>query len=398
MPERKLILAIAAVAALSAGAWWFTQPEKPAATTAAAAKPAPAGKPARVPVTVVAAARRDVPVSVKLAATVYANATVTVKSRLDSQIVAVHFADGDRVKQGDLLFELDNRALKAQRAELQANLQRDTVQLKNARLQYERSKKLSGQGFVTSEKLEQDKTTAEAQEASLAATKATLENIDVQLDYTLVRAPISGRAGTITVTAGNTVKANDTSGLVTINQIDPILVQFSVPQRYYDGVRAAMARGKLGVTATRAETGVALTGHLEYIDNAIDPGTGTFVARARFDNPDEKLWPGMFVDVLLTLDTLKDALVIPAAALQGKDGKPFVYVANTAQQAEKRDVTARLLEDTAVIESGLQPGDLVIADGLLRVTAGTALDIPGPKPPAGDRDATDKGDPAKGAP
>lgn len=389
-PNKGLMI-VAALLLVGGGVWWVSQKSAEKAPTAAAGKMA--AKPANVPVVVAQAARRDVPVSVKLAATVYANATVTVKSRMDSQIVAVHFQDGDKVKQGDLLFELDNRALKAQRAELQANLQRDTVQLKNARLQYERSKKLITQGFVTNEKLDQDKTTYEAQEASLAATKATLENIDVQMDYTLVRAPISGRAGTITVTAGNTVKANDTTGLVTINQIDPILVQFSVPQRYYDSVRAAMARGKLGVNATRAETGATLIGNLEYIDNAIDLGTGTFVARARFDNPDEKLWPGMFVDVLLTLDTLKDVLVIPAAALQGKEGQQFVYVANAAKQAEKRAVTARLLEDNAVIETGLQPGDQVVTDGLLRVSEGAALEIAQPKPTTPTIDGVAKGAP-----
>lgn len=380
---------VAALLLAGGGYWWVNQKSANSTPAVAVGKAAPA-KPSSVLVMVAPAVRRDVPVSVKLAATVYANATVMVKSRLDSQIVAVHFEDGDKVKQGDLLFELDNRALKAQRAELQANLQRDAVQLKNAKLQYERSKKLIAQGFVTNEKLDQDKTTFEAQEASLAATKATLENIDVQMDYTLVRAPISGRAGTITVTAGNTVKANDTTGLVTINQIDPILVQFSVPQRYYDGVRAAMARGKLGVNATRAETGVTLSGNLEYIDNAIDLGTGTFVARARFDNPDEKLWPGMFVDVVLTLDTLKDALVIPGAALQGKDGKTFVYIVNAAQKAEKRVITARLLEDNAVVESGLQPEDKVVVDGLLRVTEGAALDITMPKVPEVADDTTAK--------
>lgn len=389
-PNKGLMI-VAALLLVGGGVWWVSQKSAEKAPTAAAGKMA--AKPANVPVVVAQAARRDVPVSVKLAATVYANATVTVKSRMDSQIVAVHFQDGDKVRQGDLLFELDNRALKAQRAELQANLQRDTVQLKNAKLQYERSKKLITQGFVTNEKLDQDKTTYEAQEASLAATKATLENIDVQMDYTLVRAPISGRAGTITVTAGNTVKANDTTGLVTINQIDPILVQFSVPQRYYDSVRAAMARGKLGVNATRAETGATLIGNLEYIDNAIDLGTGTFVARARFDNPDEKLWPGMFVDVLLTLDTLKDVLVIPAAALQGKEGQQFVYVANAAKQAEKRAVTARLLEDNAVIETGLQPGDQVVTDGLLRVSEGAALEIAQPKPTTPAVDGVAKGAP-----
>ena len=383
-------LAVVAALLLAGGGYWWVNQKSANSTPAVAVSKAAPAKPSSVLVMVAPAARRDVPVSVKLAATVYANATVMVKSRLDSQIVAVHFEDGDKVKQGDLLFELDNRALKAQRAELQANLQRDAVQLKNAKLQYERSKKLIAQGFVTNEKLDQDKTTFEAQEASLAATKATLENIDVQMDYTLVRAPISGRAGTITVTAGNTVKANDTTGLVTINQIDPILVQFSVPQRYYDGVRAAMARGKLGVNATRAETGVTLSGNLEYIDNAIDLGTGTFVARARFDNPDEKLWPGMFVDVVLTLDTLKDALVIPGAALQGKDGKTFVYIVNAAQKAEKRVITARLLEDNAVVESGLQPEDKVVVDGLLRVTEGAALDITMPKVPEVADDTTAK--------
>lgn len=392
MSQNSTRWSLAVVAALllaGGGYWWVNQKSANSTPAVAVGKAAPA-KPSSVLVMVAPAVRRDVPVSVKLAATVYANATVMVKSRLDSQIVAVHFEDGDKVKQGDLLFELDNRALKAQRAELQANLQRDAVQLKNAKLQYERSKKLIAQGFVTNEKLDQDKTTFEAQEASLAATKATLENIDVQMDYTLVRAPISGRAGTITVTAGNTVKANDTTGLVTINQIDPILVQFSVPQRYYDGVRAAMARGKLGVNATRAETGVTLSGNLEYIDNAIDLGTGTFVARARFDNPDEKLWPGMFVDVVLTLDTLKDALVIPGAALQGKDGKTFVYIVNAAQKAEKRVITARLLEDNAVVESGLQPEDKVVVDGLLRVTEGAALDITMPKVPEVADDTTAK--------
>lgn len=385
MSERKHRLGLIAVTLLllaGGAAWVGNQKDADKTGGKAAAAKAPS-----VPVVATPAVKGDVPVSVKLAATVYANATVTVKSRLDSQIVAVHFQDGDKVKQGDLLFELDNRALKAQRAELQANMQRDAVQLKNAKQQYERSKKLMVQGFVTNEKLDQDKTAYEAQEASLAATRATLDNIDVQMDYTLVRAPISGRAGTIAVTAGNNVKANDTTGLVTINQIDPILVQFSVPQRYYDNVRAAMARGKLGVSATRAETGATLSGSLEYIDNAIDLGTGTFVARARFDNPDEKLWPGMFVDVLLTLDTIKDALVVPAAAIQGREGSQFVYVVNAAKQAEKRKITAHLQEDTAVVESGLQPGEQVVTDGLLRVVEGTALDITAPKPTAADNAA-----------
>jgi multidrug efflux system membrane fusion protein len=362
---------VATILLLSLGAvvwWWYTQ------HSAGAEKSAPPTV-QTVRATAVTAKKQDVPQIVKLAATVYANATVAVKSRLDSQVMTVHFQDGDRVEKGALLFELDNRALNAQRAQLQANLQRDVVQLKNTKAQFERSQKLIGQGFVTNEKLDQDKTAYEAQEASLAATKATLDNINIQMDYALIRAPISGRAGTIAVTAGNTVKANDTSALVTINQIDPILIQFSVPQRYYDVLKAAMARGKITVTATRAETSAALNGELEYIDNNIDLTTGTFVARARFNNADEKLWPGMFVDVVMTLDTLKDALVIPAAALQGKDNKQFVFVVTPEHKAARRAVVAMVQNDIAIVKDGLQTNEQVIADGLLRVTDGAVLDL-----------------------
>lgn len=362
---------VAAILLLSLGAvvwWWFTQRSVDAEKSTPPAVQA-------VRVTAVMAKKQDVPQIVKLAATVYANATVAVKSRLDSQVMTVHFQDGDRVEKGALLFDLDNRALNAQRAQLQANLQRDMVQLKNTKAQFERSQKLIGQGFVTNEKLDQDKTAYEAQEASLAATKATLDNINIQMDYALIRAPISGRAGTIAVTAGNTVKANDTSALVTINQIDPILIQFSVPQRYYDALKAAMARGKITVTAARAETSTALNGELEYIDNNIDLTTGTFVARARFNNADEKLWPGMFVDVVMTLDTLKDALVIPAAALQGKDNKQFVFVVTPTHTAARRAVVAMVQNDIAIVKDGLQLNEQVIADGLLRVTDGAVLDL-----------------------
>ncbi len=376
----KVVGLVLCVLVLGGGWYWYNGRVKAQNAEKAATSAMTGGKAAAaVPVTVVPVKRQDLPQQVKLAATVYANATVSVKARLDSQVMTVQFADGDKVNKGDLLFELDNRALKAQQAELQANLQRDSVQLKNAKTQYERSQKLIGQGFVTSEKLDQDKTAYEAQIASVAATKATLDNIGVQLDYTLIRAPITGRAGTIAVTAGNNVKANDTTPLVTINQIDPILVQFAVPQRYYDAVRAAMARGKLGVSATRAETGASLSGNLEYIDNNIDLNTGTFVARARFDNPDEKLWPGMFVDVVLTLDTIKDALIVPAAAIQGKDNKQFIYVVDKDKKAAKRPVTVTLQDDVAVVKDGVQEGDQVIADGLLRVTEGVALEFSAPK-------------------
>lgn len=364
---KKLGLMVAGLLVLAGGLWWQRTPEAGAGKEGA--------KPAVVRVTAMPVQKRDVPQLVRMPGTVYANETVALKSRLDSQILDVHFQDGDRVERGALLFTLDNRALKAQRAELAANLQRDTVQLKNAKAQFERSEKLSAQGYTTTEKLQQDRTAYEAQQASVGATKAALDNLDVQLDYTLIRAPISGRAGTIAVTQGNTVKANDATPLVTINQIDPILVQFAVPQRYYDQLKTAMSSGKMPVQAVRAETGVTLAGNLEYIDNAIDQSNGAFTARARFGNAEEKLWPGMFVDVVLTLGTLRDPLVIPANAVQGGEGAQFVYAVSANGTAERRPVKAQLQDDNiAVILEGVRVGEQIVTDGLLRVTDGAKIE------------------------
>ncbi len=376
MANNKLLAALA-LAALAGGGWWYygqTQEAKPQGT-----------KPTAARVTVARAVQQDVPVTLRLPATVHAQATVAVKSRLDSQINKILFKDGDRVEQGAALFELDNRALKAQRAQQAANLQRDQIQLKNAKAQYDRSLKLSSQDYVASEKLEQDKTNFEAQQAVVEATRAQLESLDIELDYTTIKAPIAGRAGTIAVTAGNNVKANDTEPLVTINQIDPIWVQFAVPQRHYDALRQAMTLGKVAVTATRPESGVTLHGALDYIDNKIDANNGTFAARASFGNAEEKFWPGMFVDVSLPLETLKGVLTIPAGAVTEANNEQIIFAVAADNKAQRRKIKAKIEDKLAIIVEGVQAGEMVVTDGLLRVTEGAALTFdaaPAPASPA----------------
>ena len=371
--RRAAVMAGLAGLLLAAGGGWLWQ-------RTGQAKPPPQAQAVRV--VMVMAARRDMPQEVQLVGTVYPNLSVAVKSRLDSQVTEVLFRDGGRVQRGDILFRLDDRSLQAERAQLAANLQRDTVQLNNAKAQYERSAQLMKQGFVTREKLGQDKTAYEAGSAAVAGTKAALDNIEVLLGHTVIHAPITGRTGTIAATAGNNVKTND-QPLVTINQVDPILVQFAVPQRHFDRLKAAMSAGQVQVQASRQEMAEPMNGALDYIDNNIDQSNGSFIARARFDNPDEKLWPGMFVSVRLTLDTIMGALVVPAPAIQGDEGSRFVFIADPAtQKAVKRAVTILPQPgDQAIITGGLQEGEQVITDGLLRVMEGTALEIAAqPKP------------------
>jgi multidrug efflux system membrane fusion protein len=370
---RPLIFLLGAVLVLAGGGWgvkqyFFSAKE----TKVAAITPA-------VHVVVAAVTRSDVPQLVKQVGAVYPYLAVAVKSRQDSQVVAVQFHDGDRVNQGDVLFKLDDRSLLAQRAQLAANFDRDTVQLKNAKATLDRSQQLIAQGYVTHEKLEQDKTAFEAQRAALAATKAAMDSTQVALDYATIRAPISGRAGTITATVGNNVKNND-QPLVTINQVDPILVQIAVPQRYFDRLKAAMGGEKLIVIASRPEMATPVEGTLEYIDNAIDASTGTFVVRARFANPQEKLWPGMFVDTALNLGALKNLPTVPTPAVQGSADNHFVFVVDpVTKKAAKRSIKITGQgDDVTVIDNGLQDGEFVVVDGILRLTDGAMVDFVAP--------------------
>lgn len=344
--SKKLWLLLAAVAGTAW--WWLSQGSEDAG-----------GKPPVI-VRVAAAESRDVPIALKNVGTVVTYDSVAVRARLDSQVMEVRFKDGDYVEKGDLLFVLDDRSLKA-------DLAREEAQLANLKQQYERIRQLAAKEYDTQANLDAAKAAYEAQAAAT-------ESLRVLLDYTRITAPISGRTGTIAITAGNTVKANDAQELVTINQVKPIRVQVSLPQRYLDHVRQAMAGGTVTVAAMRDGGGVS-QGALEYIDNSVDQSTGTFAARASFPNEDEALWPGMFVSLVLTLGEEKNALTVPEVAIQhGQDGD-FVFAVAGGKAAKKNVAVARLQDSIAVIESGLAAGEQVAVDGLMSLSDGSAVTI-----------------------
>jgi len=327
-----------------------------------------------VPVSVASVVSQDIPLQIQAVGTVMPFQSVAIKSRIESQIVAVKFRDGDVVKKGDLLFVLDDRTIKAQLDKAKAELVRDKAQLEDLKLQYERNKSLTEGRAISKQVVESSKFAVQAQTALVTADMAAVDNISVQLGYTQILAPIDGRTGTITSTVGNNVKVNDVP-LVTINQIQPILVQSSLPQGSFDEVRRAMHAGAVAVTAIMENSAAVAAGTLEYIDNTIDKSTGTFVARALFANADEALWPGMLVSVMLTIGQDENAIVIPEVAVQNSYSGDFVFVI-AEEKAQKRAITVkRNIESMAIISAGLKVGETVATDGMLSLSDGTTVSI-----------------------
>lgn len=338
-----------------------------------------------VKVTLAPVVRQSVPLSVQLPANVIAYETVAVKSRIDSQIIDVKFHDGDAVQAGQALFVLDDRSLKAQIKQLQASVQKEKAQLENARLQYERAKVLVENKAISKAQYDAAKATYESQLAMVGETQASLDNTAVLLSYSTITAPITGRAGTINVTKGNNVKANDTQALVTINQVSPIRIQFAIPERYYAQVKTAMASA-VPVRAAGTQGAEQAEGTLEYIDNTIDPTTGAFTARAKFANEKETLWPGMFVNATLELGSDENVLTVPAVAVQGDTGNNFVFKAVDNKAVKTPVEIARSKGDVTIIAKGLAEGDNVLVDGLMRVTDGATIDSAPAKDAAKDVD------------
>ena len=345
------------------------------------------GKPP-VSVTVAEVKTQNVPIQIREVGTVVVYESVAVKARLDSQLMEVLVKDGQHVNQGDLMFVLDDRILNALMKQQQANLLRDRAQMENARVQLERIQKLSKNGFATQAALDQSKATFETQKAAAASSEAAIEDVRTQLQYTRITAPISGRIGTINVTRGNNVRINDTQPMVTINQLSPIRVQTAVAQRYFDAVRGAMQQGGVQAVVSRDGQPDIGGGTVEYIDNTVDSTTGTFVLRARFENSDEKLWPGMFVNITLRLGENKGALVVPQTAIQqGQEGE-YVFVIKDCKSTKRNVKVARTENETAVIAEGLQLGEKVATDGMMSLGDDSKVIIPNDKTcaaPSGDK-------------
>lgn len=337
-----------------------------------------------VPVTVAAVTAKSVPVRLQAVGNGEAYATVAIKARVDGQIDKAFFTEGQDVQAGELLFQLDPRALRAQLAEAEARLAGDQAQLKNAQAKDRRYRDLLARNFVSGEFYAQVRTDLDALQASVRAAQATVDNARVQLEYTTIRSPVSGRTGKILIQPGNLVKANDTSPLVVINQISPIHVGFTVPEQHLEAIRQAMAAGPLAVTARPpGGEGTAATGRLAFIDNAVDASTGTIRLRAVFDNADKALWPGAFLNVTVTLREQPGALVVPATAVQSGPRGQYVFVVGAERKVALREVVVDRVEDAeVVIAQGLAAGEEVVASGQLRLTPGSTVTIQAGSPGA----------------
>jgi multidrug efflux system membrane fusion protein len=332
--------------------------------------------PRAVPVVAETADRKNVPLQVKAIGNVEAYNTVTIKSQVNGEIAEVHFREGQDVKQGKLLFQIDPRPFESTLRQAESALERDRAQAKNAEEESRRYATLAGKGFVSVQEYDRARTNAAALDAVVKADEAAVENARLQLEYTAIKAPIDGRTGAIAIQKGNVVKANDIP-LVTINQITPIYVTFSVPEQDLANIKRHQASGDLHVEANVSNNGGrSVAGKLTFIDNKVNTQTGTILLKATFPNRSHALWPGQFVEVLLTLTTERDRTVVPAPAVQTGQQGQFVYVVKDDMTVEMRPVTvARTVDNRAVIEKGVQPGETVVTDGQLRLVPGARVEI-----------------------
>jgi multidrug efflux system membrane fusion protein len=309
-----------------------------------------------------------------------------VKSLMDGAIAQVHFEEGEEVEEGKVLFTLDDRVIQAQLRQAQANLERDRAQLERFHLEVRRQTTLANRGVSPQQKVEEVTTSEAVYEAAVRAGEAAVENARVNLAYMTIRAPITGRTGSISSKRGNVVKAVDTfpgsMPLVTITQMRPIYVAFTVPERHLADIRAALARERLSVVVTvSGQPNNSVTGALTFLDNQVDASTGTIALKATFANDDMALWPGQFVNVKLTLAIEENALAVPSAAVQLGQNGPYVFIIKPDSTVELRLVrVGRAVDDRTVIAEGLAAGEHVVVDGQLRLTNGTRVAI---RQPAG---------------
>jgi RND family efflux transporter MFP subunit len=363
-----IVLAGAAVAAYRMMPGRGTGDALPGAASAASA----AASAPPVSVATVRAAARDVPVLLQATGSVMAVNSVEVRPQIGSVVTKVHFREGQFVKAGELLFTLDSRADEANVAKAQAQLQKDQAALADAQRQLARSRELFAQNFISQGAVDTNQALVDGQNAGVAADRAALEAARVNLGYSRIVAPSSGRAGAVNVFAGSTVQANQTT-LVTITQLDPILVSFSLPQRYLPDVLAALADGGSVVTAALPAGGTRIEGRLRFVDNTVDASTGTVRVKAIFNNKDQRLWPGAFVNVELTARTLKDAVVVPqAAVVQGPRGRN-VYVVGPDNKALQKPVDVVLPSGADAVVTGIEAGERVVVDGRQNLRPGSRV-------------------------
>ena len=424
MGSRSVVAAVVFVVLAGGGGYYYQQTEKNAANAAAdkgdgakggsaradgkggdgkgaPGKGGPGGPGAQRPAPVLVAnvEQRDIPLKVNVAGRTEAFSTVTMRSRIDGQILGVHYQAGQQIKKGQTLVSLDGRALRAQLDQMNANLARDRAQLDKAKADLVRQTDLLAKGFISSATLDGFKATVQTLEATVNADLAAIDLAKVNLSYTTIAAPMNGIAGAVLAFPGGSVKASDTP-LVVINQLNPLYVTFSLPESQLKEISRDSTAGKLKVEARPPGAGSAVvTGELAFIDNTVDTATGTIQMKAKLDNPGEKLTPGQFVEVAMTVRELPGALLIPAEAMQAGPNGNFVYVAKPDQTVELRMVQVITGDkQMLIVEKGLKPGEKVVTDGQLRLTPGARYEVRVPGGSGGaDRGGKGGRDGAKGS-
>jgi multidrug efflux system membrane fusion protein len=336
-----------------------------------------------VPVAVAKAEVRDMPVVLSGLGSVEAFNTVAVKSRLDGQLIRVNVKEGQEVREGELLAEIDPRPYEVQLSQAQATLFKDQAALKDARLNLDRFQQLYKDGVIPKQQFDTQGSLEAQLDGAVRADQAQVDTVKLNLVYTRITAPVSGRIGLRQIDAGNMVHASDPNGLLVITQLQPIAVIFSLPQDDLQSVSQHMRKGKLPVDAySRDDQTKIATGSLTTIDNQIDTTTGTGKLKAVFDNRDRSLWPNQFVNVHLLLEVRKNNIVVPAAAIQRGPQGTYIFTVKPDQTAEMRPVTVVFAQGNfSAISQGISAGELVVTDGQDKLQPGTRVEIRGGQKP-----------------
>jgi membrane fusion protein, multidrug efflux system len=329
-----------------------------------------------VPIMVGKVSQKTIPVEVRVIGNGEAYSTVQVKSQVDGQVERVYFQEGQDVKKGDLLFTIDRRPFEANLQQTQANVAKDTAQEKNAEAQAERNQQLFREGIISKDQYDQFRTNADALKAAVRADQAAVENAKIQLGYCSVFSPLDGRTGALMIHPGNVVKAND-AALVVVNQISPLYVDFSAPEQYLAEIRRFMAADRLKVQASVPNDPLhSEDGFVSFVNNTIDANTGTVLLKGTFANPERRLWPGQFVNVVLTLTSRPNAVVAPSQAVQTGQQGQYAFVVKDDRTVDLRPVVSGLtVGGETVIEKGLQPGETVVTDGQLMLYPGARVEV-----------------------
>jgi len=332
-----------------------------------------AGRP--VPVRAAAAVEKDVPVEIRAVGKIVASESVSIRAQASGTLLAAHFAEGQAVKKGDLLLEIDRRPFQAALSEAEARLAQDRARAENARADAKRYADLVEKEFVTRQQYEATRANADALEAQVVADQAAVERARLNLSYTTIRAPIAGRTGRLLVHAGNLVSATSPEPLLTIEQVKPVFAEFALPERHLGALRARRGAPP-PVRITPSAGGTPIEGTLAFVNNAVDPATGTILLKARIPNEDEALWPGQLVDASPLVSERVRAVVVPAAAVAAGQQGDYAYVVTPEKTAQLRQVVVEQATNTeAVIGKGIQAGELVVTEGQLKLRPDAPVEV-----------------------